>query len=58
LVDEGSFAYSSLAAGREGTPGEGVIYLLYESNGGGKMARFNLAWLTSGRDWREFLTKP
>jgi len=55
LVDEGSFAYSSLAAGRAGTPGEGIIYLLYESNGGGNIARFNLAWLTSGRDWKEFL---
>jgi sialidase-1 len=23
-------------------------------HGGGKIARFHLAWLTSGRDWREF----
>jgi sialidase-1 len=57
LVDEGSFAYSSLAAGREGTPGEGIIYLLYESSGGGKIARFNLAWLTGGRSWKEFCSK-
>jgi hypothetical protein len=28
LVHEGPFAYSSLAAGRPGTPGEGWIYLL------------------------------
>ena len=55
LVEEGSFAYSSLAAGREGTSSEGMIYLLYESDGGGKIARFNLAWLTKGRDWREFI---
>ena len=55
LVDGGSFAYSSLAAGREGTPGEGLIYLLYESDGGAKIARFNLAWLTGGKDWKEFL---
>ncbi|MGC9355866.1 MAG: sialidase family protein, partial [Mariniphaga sp.] len=55
LVDEGSFAYSSLTAGRAGTPSEGIIYLFYESDSGGKMARFNLAWLTEGKDWRGFL---
>jgi len=44
-----------LAAGREGTPGEGLIYLLHESDGGAKIARFNLAWLTGGKDWKEFL---
>lgn len=55
LVDEGSFAYSSLAAGKTGTPSEGWIYLLYESDGGGKMARFNLTWLTNGKDWKEYL---
>jgi sialidase-1 len=54
LVDEGSFAYSSLAAGRRGTPSEGMIYLLYESDGGAKIARFNLDWLTGGRDWKMF----
>ena len=55
LVDEGSFAYSSMAAGRKGTPGEGWIYLMYEGGGGAYVARFNLAWVTGGRDWREFL---
>lgn len=55
LVDKGSFAYSSLAAGRKGTPSEGMIYLLYESGQGAKIARFNLAWLTDGKDWKEFL---
>jgi sialidase-1 len=55
MVDEGSFAYSSLTAGRPETPSEGLIYLFYESDGGGKMARFNLAWLTEGKDWRSFL---
>ena len=55
LVEEGSFAYSSMAAGRKGTSSEGMIYLLYESDGGGKMAHFNLAWVTEGRDWREFM---
>ncbi len=59
LVEEGNFAYSSLAAGREGTPSEGLIYLLYESNvtngEGAKMARFNLAWVTEERDWKKYL---
>lgn len=55
VVDEGSFAYSSLAAGREGTPSEGQIYLFYEDDKGGKVARFNLAWVTAGKNWREFL---
>lgn len=57
LVDEGSFAYSSMAAGRKGTTSEGIIYLFYESNNGGKMARFNLNWLTNGVDWKEYLPK-
>jgi sialidase-1 len=57
LVDEGSFAYSSMAAGRKGTPSEGMIYLFYESGKGAKMARFNLAWVTGGRDWKEFLPR-
>ena len=26
LVEKGEFAYSSMAAGRRGTPGEGLIY--------------------------------
>ncbi len=58
LVDGGGFAYSSLAAGRESTPSEGWIYLMYEGGdpyGYAYMARFNLAWVTKGRDWREFL---
>jgi sialidase-1 len=56
LVEEGSFAYSSMAAGRDGTPGEGMIYLFYESDGEAKMARFNLAWITDGVDWTKYLT--
>ncbi len=47
LVHEGSFAYSSLAAGRPGTRSEGQIYLLFES-GGAKAARFNLSWALEG----------
>ena len=50
LVEEAFFAYSSLAAGRKGTASEGFIYLLYESDGVAKMARFSLAWLTKGAD--------
>lgn len=59
LAEEGGFAYSSLAAGRAGTPSEGFIYLLYEDAGHpdskGIVARFNLDWVTGGRDWTEFL---
>ena len=48
LVHEGAFAYSSLAAGRAGTPSAGWIYLHFESDGGSKIARFNLAWIREG----------
>lgn len=56
LVDEGSFGYSSMTAGRKGTLSEGWIYLFYESEDGGKLARFNLAWVTNGRDWKKFIS--
>lgn len=55
LVDEGLSAYSSLAAGRPGTPSEGWIYLQYEFGkdgqqyAGGKFVRFNLSWLLTGQ---------
>ncbi|MFT7159524.1 MAG: sialidase-1 [Bacteroidia bacterium] len=55
LVDEGSFAYSSMIAGREGTSSEGMIYLIYESDGGAKVAIFNLAWVLGGKDWKKFV---
>ena len=58
LVEEGGFAYSSMAAGRKGTLSEGWIYLMYEGGdpyGYAYVARFNLAWVTGGLDWREFL---
>jgi sialidase-1 len=50
LVDAGPSGYSSLAAGRHGTPTEGWIYLQYEEGPGtaGKIARFNLSWLLDG----------
>ena len=47
LVHEGAFAYSSLTAGRPGTPSEGWIYLHFES-AGSKVARFNLSWILAG----------
>ncbi len=45
--------YSHLAAGRPGTPSAGLIYLTTT----GLYARFNLSWLTNGRDWTEYLLK-
>jgi hypothetical protein len=50
LVTAGGFGYSSLNAGRPGTPSEGWIYLQFEGGpkGGATMARFNLAWLLQG----------
>jgi sialidase-1 len=55
VAEEGSFAYSSLAAGRNGTPSEGWIFLLYENQGGAKIARFNLSWLTGGQGLKKYL---
>jgi sialidase-1 len=48
LVEPGRFAYSSLCAGRSGTPSAGYIYLHYESAGGSSVARFNLSWILDG----------
>ncbi|MBE7502850.1 MAG: exo-alpha-sialidase [Verrucomicrobiales bacterium] len=50
LVYDGPCAYSSLEAGRPGTPSEGWIYLLFEGGpqGGGTIARFNLSWVLAG----------
>ncbi len=47
LINEGASAYSSLSAGRPGTPSAGWIYLHFESDGS-KVARFNLSWLLAG----------
>jgi sialidase-1 len=53
LIHEGPSAYSSLAADKRGN-----IYLLFEK-GEKKLyesiavVRFDLDWLTGGRDWRE-----
>jgi len=50
LVYDGPSAYSSLAAGRPGTPSEGWIYLHFEGGpgGGSTVARFRLSWLLAG----------
>ena len=48
LVFDGPSAYSSLAAGRMGTPSEGWIYLHFESGAGSQVARFNLTWVAAG----------
>jgi len=65
----GSFAYSAMHAGRSGTPSQGWVYLFYEGgpDGGGTMARFNLAWLLDGGqltgdgevpDWIDYTPVP
>lgn len=50
LLYEGPSAYSSLTAGRPGTPSEGSIYLHFEGGpkAGSQVARFNLSWLLNG----------
>ncbi len=53
LVYEGPSAYSSLGAGRPGTPGEGLIFLLFEGGpehhySSMQVARFNLSWILEG----------
>jgi len=52
-IFEGPSAYSSLTAGRPGTPSEGWIYILLEGGkkhryDGAHLARFNLSWLLEG----------
>merc|ERR1739848_642625 len=57
VLSTGEFGYSSLAAGRPGTPSEGWIYCFFEagratryfeSGSVGQVARFNVAWLCEG----------
>lgn len=45
--------YSHLAAGRPGTPSEGLIFLTTD----GVFARFNLDWVTYRKDWHTYLSK-
>lgn len=49
LVFDGPSGYSSLTAGRPGTPAEGHIFLHFESGKGSQVARFNLSWLLQGK---------
>jgi sialidase-1 len=58
LVEDGPFAYSSLAAGRPGTPSEGWIYLQYEGGAAAQIARFNLAWILGGEPTRDGSLPP
>ncbi len=50
LIFDGPSGYSSLHAGRPGTPSAGWIYLHFEGGpkGGSSVARFNLSWLLAG----------
>ena len=50
LVYDGASAYSSMSAGRSGTPSEGSVYLMFEGGpgGGAQIGRFNLAWVLQG----------
>lgn len=53
LVHASESAYSSMVAGRPGTPAEGRIYLLFEGGSNGRysamqVARFNLSWILEG----------
>jgi sialidase-1 len=61
LVFDGPSAYSSLAAGRPGTPSEGWIYLQFEGGAdgtysGSQVARFNLAWIAESHDLQKLLS--
>ncbi len=60
LVYEGNFAYSSMTAGRPGSPSEGSVFLHFEGgpSGGGTMARFNLAWLLEGEATGDGAVEP
>jgi sialidase-1 len=44
-----------MIAGRPGTSTEGMVFLLYESESGAKFAHFNLQWLLSGADIKNYL---
>jgi sialidase-1 len=48
LVEKGSFAYSSLAAGRPARRAKAGSTCCTKAAGGGRIARFNLAWLLEG----------
>tara|TARA_B100001057_G_scaffold418194_1_gene437287 strand:- start:414 stop:1583 length:1170 start_codon:yes stop_codon:yes gene_type:complete len=62
VIEPLGFKYSSLSIGKENTPSEGYIYLLYETGegeninayGGGKIARFNLSWILEGKNINQY----
>jgi sialidase-1 len=60
LVFDGPSAYSNLGVGRQGTPSEGKIYLLFEGGQKGmyasvNVAYFNLSWMLNDIDINELL---
>ena len=55
LVKKGPGNYTWLAAGRKGTPSEGMIYL---AAGKDWMARFNLAWIMENHSKAKKSAKP
>jgi len=62
LVYDGPSAYSSLGAGRTGTPSEGMIYLIFEGGEKGphsevNLAVFNLSWLLGDQNINDFLER-
>ena len=62
LVYDGPSAYSNLGVGRNGTPSQGKIYLLFEGGPKGcheavQVVSFNLGWLLNGRDITTLLGK-
>jgi sialidase-1 len=63
LVYDGPSAYSNLGVGRNGTPSQGKIYLIFEGGSSGcyeavQVVAFNLSWLLNGRDVAELLGTP
>lgn len=60
-IDQGKYKYSSIAVGRENTPSEGFIYVLYEFGdfqndyAGAKIAKFNMSWVLHGKDIDQYL---
>jgi sialidase-1 len=62
-VFDGPAGASYLAAGREGTASDGLIFLLFEGGPGGwnsgvQLATFNLSWLLDGKDIHDYLVRP
>ena len=60
-IDKGKFKYSSIAVGRENTPSEGFIYILYEfgdfkdNYAGAKIAKFNMSWILEEKEIDKYI---